>query len=263
MPRKYVPIKCSKSDILELRKLSASSHDPRLASRARMVLRCVEGAQIKDIASEMGERPNTVIQWRKRYEAYGIDGLINRPRGANANKYGRDLSQRILEKLNTMPPSGSARWTGTSLSKELGVTPDVIWRFLRRENISLTDLTATYDNPDLLQAAKIYEVPLRLTLRKDGVMSDKKNTVPASENMDLVITARVIGKDGTVIEKEIRLDDAIPNIADFDLETMEGFRRDFDKLERSILDARQQLSSGLTEEYMEKASKKNRRKKSE
>jgi hypothetical protein len=81
--------------------------------------------------------------------------------------------------------------------------------------------------------------------------------------MDLVITARVIGKDGTVIEKEIRLDDAIPNIADFDLETMEGFRRDFDKLERSILDARQQLSSGLTEEYMEKASKKNRRKKSE
>lgn len=68
--------------------------------------------------------------------------------------------------------------------------------------------------------------------------------------MDLVFIARAIGKDGTVIEKEIRLDDALPNVADFDLSTMEGFRRDFDQLERSILDARKQLSEGLTEEYI-------------
>lgn len=259
MPRKYVPLKCSKSDILRLEELSASSDDPRLASRALMVLRCAEGVQIKDIASELGERPNTVIQWRKRYAAYGIDGLINRPRGANANKYGNDLTQRIHEKLNTDPPFGSTRWTGTSLSKELGVPPDVIWRCLRKEKASLAGISATYNNPDMLQASEIYEVPLCLTLRKDGIMANKKNKASSSENMDLVITARVIGKDGTVIEKEIRLDDAIPNVADFDLETMDGFRRDFDQLERSILDARQQLSEKITEEYMEQASKKKRR----
>ena len=257
MPRKYEPVKCSKSDILKLHELSVSPDNPRIASRALMVLRCAEGMQIKDIASALGERPNTVIQWRKRYEAYGINGLINRPRGANANKYGSDLVERILEKLNTMPPSGAARWTGTSLSKELGVPPDAIWRCLRKEKIRLADLPAIYDSTGTVQASEIYEVPLCLTLRKDGVMANKKKKVSASENMDLVITARVIGKDGTVIEKEIPLDDAIPNVTDFDLETMDGFRRDFDKLERSILDARKQLSEELTGEYMEEASKKN------
>ena len=262
MPRKYEPLKCSKSDILKLRELSADPDNPRLASRAQMILRCADGAQIKDIASELHERPNTVIQWRKRYEEYGIDGLVNRPRGANANKYGSDLTQRILGKLNTMPPSGSDRWTGASLSKELGVPPDVIWRCLRKEKIKLADLSAVYDNPVTTEAAEIYEVPLRLTLRKDGVMANKKNKVSASENMDLVFIARAIGKDGTVIEKEIRLDDALPNVADFDLSTMEGFRRDFDQLERSILDARKQITEGLTEEYMEEASKKNREAKS-
>ena len=258
MPRKYSPIKCSKSDIIRLNELSVDPDNPRLASRALMVLRCIEGAQIKDIASELNERPNTVIKWRKRFETYGVDGLINRPRGDNANKYGSDLKQRILEKLNIDPPSGAARWTGTSLSKELGVPPDVIWRCLRKEKISLARFPAHYDKSDTIQAEELYEVPLCLTLRKDGVMANMKNKTSASEKMDLVITARVIGKDGTVIEKEIRLDDAIPNVADFDLETMDGFRRDFDQLERSILDARQQLSEELTEEYMEKASKKNR-----
>ena len=263
MPRKYEHIKCSKSDILKLHELSSKADDRRLASRALMILRCVEGIQIKDIALELHERPNTVIQWRRRFETYGVAGLVNRPRGASANKYGCDLSHRILEKLNTDPPSGSARWTGTSLSKELGVPPDVIWRCLRKEKIRLAGMTATYDNPDTTQASEILELPLCLTLRKDGIMANKINKGSASEKMDLVITARVIGKDGTVIEKEIRLDDAIPNVADFDLETMDGFRRDFDQLERSILNARQQLSAGLTEEYMERASKKNRKTKSE
>lgn len=68
-------------------------------------------------------------------------------------------------------------------------------------------------------------------------MANKGKKASSSENMDLVFIARAIGKDGTVIEKEIRLDDALPNVADFDLSTMEGFRRDFDQLERSILDA--------------------------
>lgn len=136
------------------------------------------------------------------------------------------------------------------LSKELGVPPDVIWRCLRKEKIVLADLPATYDNTDTMRAAEIYGFPLCLTLRKDDVMANKGKKASSSENMDLVFIARAIGKDGTVIEKEIRLDDALPNVADFDLSTMEGFRRDFDQLERSILDTRKQLSEGLTEEYI-------------
>lgn len=42
--------------------------------RALMVLRCIEGEQIKDIAADLHERPNTVILWKNRFSANGITG---------------------------------------------------------------------------------------------------------------------------------------------------------------------------------------------
>ena len=261
MARKYKPISCSNSDIIKLKELSSDRDNPRLAMRALMVLRCIEGEQIKDIAADLHERPNTVILWKNRFSADGIKGLINLPRGSSANKYGDDLKQRIFEKLNMSPPSGSKRWTGTSLSSELGVPPDVIWRILRKEKIKLKDpVSDRVSASDEQDSEDIYEVPLKLVLRKDRTMSNH-NENNTSKNMDLIITARVVGKDGTVIEKEIRIDDALPDVRDFDISTMTGFRRDFDQLERNILAAREQIASDLTEEYMGEVSKKNRSRK--
>ena len=79
--------------------------------------------------------------------------------------------------------------------------------------------------------------------------------------MDLEITAKITSKDGTVIEKKIRLADAIPGFDDFDFSTREGFLRDFDTLERAIIKARNEVSEGLAEAYGEQLSKKNSRKK--
>ena len=261
MPRKYKPISCSKSDAIRLKELSLDQDNPRLAMRALMVMRCIEGEQIKDIADDLHERPNTVILWRDRFSAEGINGLMNHPRGSSANKYGDDLKQRVLDKLNMEPPSGAKRWTGTSLSSELGVPPDVIWRILRKEKIKLKDpVSDRGSTPDVQDSEDICEVPLKLVLRKDRTMSNH-NDNNTSKNMDLIITARAVGKDGTVIEKEIRIDDALPDVTDFDISTLTGFRRDFDQLERNILAAREQIASGLTEEYMGEVSKKNKSRK--
>ena len=265
MPRKYKPITYSKSDIIQLRELSSDEDNPRLAVRALMVLRCIEGEQIKDIAAELHERPNTVIHWRNRFSSDGINGLTNLPRGSSANKYGDDLKQRVLEKLNMSPPPGSRRWTGTSLSSELGVPPDVIWRILRKEKIRLKDSVSNSSSVSDKQGLEdIYEVPLKLVLRKDCIMNKDNsgnNGDITSKNMDLIVTARVVGKDGTVIEKEIRIDDALPDVTDFDISTLEGFRRDFDQLEKNMLAARDQIAADLTEEYMGEVSKKNQSRK--
>lgn len=265
MPRTYKKIEYSKTDIIALSALSIDTSSPRLALRAQMVLKCIEGQQIKDIATELNERPNTVIHWRDRFKTNGLDGLFNLPRGNSANKYGCDLRQRILDKLNTAPPDGSNRWTGKSLSKELGVPPDVIWRCLRKEGIKLAGIVMTRDNDGARQPNEIYDIPLMLSVRKDDTMAEKhddsknnKNTAAAG-NMDLIITAQIVGKDGTVIEKEIRINDALPNVKDFDLSTKEGFLRDFGRLEKSMLSARGQLTEDITEEYLHAASKKNGR----
>ena len=114
MPKSYKPLSCSKTDIIELNKSASSTDDPRLALRAKIVLECAEGKQVKDIAADLQERPNTVILWRKRFEEHGLQGLLNLPRGKNAFRYGTDLKDRLFSLLDTQPPDGEARWTGNS-----------------------------------------------------------------------------------------------------------------------------------------------------
>lgn len=260
MPRKYKPISCSKTDIIALRQWADDDASPRLAVRAKIVLKCAEGLQVKDIADELGERPNTVILWRNRFSEGGLGGLLNRPRGSNANKYGTDLNNRILHLIKEAPPDGVTRWTGKTIANELGIPPDVVWRCLRKERIHPADRDQQEDtDPSPEQSAPFMDIPLRITIQEDAYMS-KQNNQP-SDKMDLEIIARIKGKDGTVIEKKIQLDDAIPNAADFDISTLDGFRRDFDQLEKSILKARNDLSEELAGEYMDTVSKKNRSRK--
>ena len=74
--------------------------------------------------------------------------------------------------------------------------------------------------------------------------------------INLEITTTITAKDGTVIEKKVRLADAIPGFDDFDFSTRKGLLRDFDTLERTILNARNEVSEGITEAYGEHLSKK-------
>ena len=255
MPKRYKPISCSKTDIVELNKIATSSDEPRLSLRARIVLACIEGRQVKDIAAELNERPNTVILWRRRFDEQGISGLYNLPRGKNAYRYGSDLRERLLALLSETPPNGEPRWTGELLSGRLCVPAAVIWRLLRKEGIRLTNPPPA--EPEVITAS--CEIPLHFTFRKECPMKEK--TPANNEMMDLEISAKITAKDGTVIERKVRLVDAIPGFDDFDFDTKEGFLRDFDTLERAILKARNEVSEGITEAYGEHLSKKNGRSK--
>ena len=260
VPRKYKKIDCSKEDIIELHRISSDESNPRLAIRAKIVLGCIEGKQIKDIAAELNERPNTVITWRRRFAENGIEGLLNLPRGYSGNRYGSDLRERILSKLNMSPSDGREHWTGNTLSHELNVPPDVIWRCLRKEGIKLTDVKIYAGDDSGSPTCIDYDIPLTLTIKEDSLVMDScinKNDIFEKQRMDLVLTAKVVGKDGQTIEKEIRIEDALPDINDFDLSTKEGFLDDFHEVEKSLLQARGMLTEELAKEYLDEASKKN------
>ncbi|MHB8561164.1 MAG: helix-turn-helix domain-containing protein [Thermoplasmataceae archaeon] len=52
---------------------------------------------IKDIASELHTRPNTVIQWRDRYLRNGLNGLYDDQRTGKPKKYPEDLKIKIVK----------------------------------------------------------------------------------------------------------------------------------------------------------------------
>jgi transposase len=138
MARVAVALSCTAEVMAELERLSRSrSGEVRMAERARIVLACLRGRGNDEVAREIGVRPNTVGQWRRRFAERGIAGLRDEPRPGKPAKYGIELRDRLLAQLELPPPPGMASWDGGSLATALSVSDDAVWRVLRKEGIQL------------------------------------------------------------------------------------------------------------------------------
>ena len=76
--------------------------------------------------------------------------------------------------------------------------------------------------------------------------------------MKVRFTAEIIDDNGNVIGNRVSEAGGIPWPDDFDLSTKEGFLRDFDKLEKAVLKARNQIGKDIVEETLDNTSKKNK-----
>lgn len=138
MSRVAKKIICSEEEHMELLKIVRSQKsEQRMARRAKMVLACLDGKAIKDIAAQLNERPNTVILWRNRFSENGIPGLQDKPRKGRTVTYGDSFRNLVLAKLKEAPPDGLAHWDGATLAQVLNVSPDAVWRLLKKEGIQL------------------------------------------------------------------------------------------------------------------------------
>jgi transposase len=111
--------------------------EARLVERARIICKLLDGESVTKVANDLDTRPNTVIEWRKRFVAHGIAGLYDRPRSGKPRKYDKEFRNRVLKALELPPPPGQAGWDGPALAKHLGASDDAVWRVLRKENICL------------------------------------------------------------------------------------------------------------------------------
>ena len=139
MPRRAPILTCSEEQRKAVELLAASrTEEARLVERARMVVGCLDGKPMIQIASELGVRSNTVIEWRNRFAELGVAGLKDRPRSGKPPEYGGEFRRKVLELLETPPPKGQACWDGPAVAKRLAVSDDAVWRLLRKEGICLS-----------------------------------------------------------------------------------------------------------------------------
>lgn len=139
MPRKAAPISLTDEELNKLKRIvSAHTSEQRMVRRAQMILLCAEGKPVKDIATELGERPNTIILWRERFRENRINGLDDKKRQGRPPIYGDSFRDMVLSKLKEAPPNGLAKWDGSALSEVLHTSDDAVWRLLRKEGIHLS-----------------------------------------------------------------------------------------------------------------------------
>lgn len=139
MPRRAKTLACSAAERKAVEQLAVSRTDEaRIVERAKMIVGCLNGEPVKQIAARLDVRPNTVIDWRGRFEAKGVAGLRDRPRSGKPVKYGTDFRKSVLEVLESPPPPGRACWDGPAVAKRLNTSVHAVWRLLRKEGICLS-----------------------------------------------------------------------------------------------------------------------------
>src|SRR3989475_6581948 len=132
--------------------------EARLVERARIVLGCLEGKPITTVAESLNVRPNTVIDWRRRFEAEGIAGLQDRPRSGKPPRYTEKFRKQLLATLEELPPKGQAVWDGPALAKHLKTSVHAVWRVLRKEGICLARQRSWCVSTDAEFAAKAADI---------------------------------------------------------------------------------------------------------
>lgn len=79
---------------------------------ARIILGCMAGEQVQEIARRCQTRPNTVIKWRGRFAEHGLKGVDDAPRPGAQRVYDEDFRHRVLAMMEKSPPSCRRRARG-------------------------------------------------------------------------------------------------------------------------------------------------------
>ena len=138
MPKPAPVPECSREDRQVLEDWAHSrTIEARLVERARIVLGCLEGKPVSTVARSWKVRPNTVIDWRRRFAAEGIAGLRDRPRSGKPPRYTGEFRKQVLATLEEAPPQGQAVWDGPAVAEYLKTSVHAVWRVLRKEGICL------------------------------------------------------------------------------------------------------------------------------
>jgi transposase len=159
MPRHAPALECSAEIMAKLLHTSKSrTEEARAVERARIILACLEGKEIQQVARELHTSISTVTKWRRRFCERGLEGLRDRPRPGKPPRYGSAFRNQVLALLEQSPPPGLSHWDGPSVAAQLGASVHAVWRALRREGIYLQRLRTWCVSTDPEFAPKAAEV---------------------------------------------------------------------------------------------------------
>ena len=103
--------------------------EARLVERARMIWHARQDLSVATIAAELGVHDQTVRHWLKRFNALGLAGLHDLPRGGGPPTYTPEQGAEVIATALADPQTLGqpfASWTldrlATSLSEEKGIS---------------------------------------------------------------------------------------------------------------------------------------------
>lgn len=104
---------------------------PALALRARALLLAAAGSSHTEIAATLGVSRQSVVTWRSRYLADGLDGLGDRARSGRPAA----IDPWRLVEVVTAAPARARQWTTRTVAEQMKVSPATVARAWRAHGV--------------------------------------------------------------------------------------------------------------------------------
>jgi transposase len=181
----------SEEQQLELSRIAQSRSLPAgYVFRARLILMLAEGASFSTIKQRLGTTAPTIIRWKNRFVAAGLDGLDTSHPGQPASVLTPKLRARILSATRRQPKDGSTHWSCRKLAAALGVSKDAVHRVWKEAGLKPHRLERymVSDDPDFeTKAADIIGLYLNPPQHAAVFCVDEKTAIQALDRLDPVL----------------------------------------------------------------------------
>ena len=107
--------------------------------RTRLILMLAEGVSFSTIKRRLATTAPTIIRWKQRFLAAGLDGLDTSHPGQTASVLTPKLRARILSATRRKPKDGSTHWSCRKLAAELVWLAKVCHERRRKEVVVMTE----------------------------------------------------------------------------------------------------------------------------
>jgi transposase len=176
---------------LELSRIAQSRSLPAgYVFRAKLILMLAGGASFRTIKQRLGTTAPTIIRWKRRFVADGLDGLDTSHPGQPASVLTPKLRARILSATRRQPKDGSTHWSCRKLAAELDVSKDAVHRVWKEAGLKPHRLERymASDDPDFeTKAADIIGLYLNPPQHAAVFCVDEKTAIQALDRLDPVL----------------------------------------------------------------------------
>src|SRR5437867_7142050 len=108
----------------------------RVVLRARIVLGAAEGKANRSIARELNVSRPTVLQWRRRFESRGVDGLKHdAPRSGRPRRIDAKKVEAIVAATLQTKPKAATHWSVRTMAAEQGISPATVQRIWKAHGL--------------------------------------------------------------------------------------------------------------------------------
>jgi transposase len=158
--------------------------------RAKLILMLAKGASFATIQQRLQTTAPTILRWKQRFLAAGLNGLDTYHPGQSATVLTPALKARILSATRKKPGDGSTHWSCRKLAAYLGISKDAVHRVWKEAGLKPHQLQRymASDDPDFeRKAADIIGLYLHPPQHAAVFCVDEKTAIQALDRLDPVL----------------------------------------------------------------------------